>query len=469
MHNRFTRLAPLLPTAAAIAAAALLGYWWGRKSDVDLKPRLPGTDLPPGMTDATGLTNAVLAGKLIPGDGKPADLPGAWPSFRGPNRDGISPETTALARSWDASGPRQLWAIDVGEGYAGAAVHDGRVYVMDYDREKKLDALRCLSLADNREIWRYVYPVSVKRNHGMSRTVPAVTDKFVVAMGPKCHVVCCDAVTGELKWGLDLVRQYGATVPDWYAGQCPLIEGGAVILAPGGTNALLMALEIESGKERWRTPNPDDWKMTHSSVVPMEFTGQRIYVYCAKPGVVGVAASDGALLWRTTEWKIAIATIPSPVPLPDGRIFLSGGYDAGSLMLQLKKEGDRFTAQKLFKLDPIVFGATQHTPILRDGHLYGIRPDGQFVCLDLNGKPQWASGPANRFGLGPFLVADGLIYALSEKGRLCLIEATPTRFNLLAQAQVLHGREAWGPLALAGGRLIARDLTRMVCLDAAAR
>ena len=81
----------------------------------------------------------------------------------------------------------------MGEGYAGAAILDGRVYVMDYDREHKQDALRCLSLADGREIWRYAYPDSVKRNHGMSRTVPAVTDKIVVALGPKCHVVCLNS------------------------------------------------------------------------------------------------------------------------------------------------------------------------------------------------------------------------------------------------------------------------------------
>ena len=125
---------------------------------------------------------------------------------------------------------------------------------MDYDRDKKQDALRCLSLADGREIWRYAYPVSVKRNHGMSRTVPAVTDKLVVAMGPKCHVVCLDPATGELRWGLDLVRQYGTTVPPWYAGQCPLIDNGAVILAPGGKAALLLACDAADRRRALANP-----------------------------------------------------------------------------------------------------------------------------------------------------------------------------------------------------------------------
>jgi outer membrane protein assembly factor BamB len=482
----------LLPGALGLLALAALALWFMRGPGKPLSLRVPGTDqAPTGEGGAKG--NPVLAGKLVRSDGQAANLPGAWPQFRGPNRDGISPETTSLARTWPPGQPRELWAIDVGEGYAGAAVLNGRVYVMDYDRAKKQDALRCLSLADGREIWRYAYPVSVKRNHGMSRTVPAVTDQLVVAMGPKCHVVCLDSATGELRWGLDLVRQYGATVPPWYAGQCPLIDNGAVILAPGGPDALLLAVESQTGKVLWQTPNPRGWKMTHSSVMPMEFGGERRYVYCANKGVVAVSARDGSVLWETPDWKISIATVPSPLILDGGRIFLTGGYDAGSLMLQLvgrasvpaspntsgtpeqvRARGDarppeagRFVPRTVFKLAAGVFGATQHTPILHGNHLYGVRADGKFVCLTLEGKPVWTSPSGQSFGLGSFIMADGLIFAMNDAGLLRLIEATPEKYALLAQAQVLKGQQSWGPLALAGGRLIVRDLTRMVCLDVA--
>jgi outer membrane protein assembly factor BamB len=457
----------LIPGLLAVVALTAVALWLGRGPGKQLALRVPGTDQAPG-TELGSQANPVLAGKLIQSDGQAANLPGAWPQWRGPHRDGVSTET-GLKRTWQASEPRELWAIDLGEGYAGAAVFQGRVYVMDYDRDKRQDALRCLSLADGREIWRYAYPVPVKRNHGMSRTVPAVTDKLVVAMGPKCHVVSLDSVTGALRWGLDLVRQYGTTVPPWYAGQCPLVENGAVILAPGGKDALLLAVEGETGKELWRTPNPHGWKMTHSSVMPMEFGGERMYVYCANSGVVGISAKDGSMLWETTAWKISIATVPSPLILEGGRIFLTGGYNAGSLMVQLQKENGRFEAKPVFKLEPEVFGATQHTPIVHDGHIYGVRADGKFVCLDLDGKVVWTSDPGQQFGLGSFILADGLFFAMNDSGLLRLIEATPEKYVLRAQAQVLKGRESWGPLALVDGRLIARDLTRMVCLDVAKR
>jgi len=264
-----------------------------------------------------------------------------------------------------------------------------------------------------------------------------------------------------------MVRQYGATVPPWYAGQCPLVDNDKLILAPGGKDALLLAVDLGTGKELWRSPNPRGWKMTHSSIAPMEFAGERMFVYCANNGVAGVSARTGAILWDTPDWKISLATVPSPLILDGGRVFLTGGYNAGSLMLQLKKEGDHFQVQPLFRLQPEVFGATQHTPILHDGHLYGARADGKFVCLDLNGKPLWTSDPGQKFGLGSFIMADGVILAMNDSGLLRLIEATPEKYHLLAQAQVLKGQDSWGPLALAGGRLIARDMTRMVCLDVA--
>ncbi len=456
------------PVFVAVAAIAALVVWLTWSGYGDLQPRQPGTDRAPDGDGATG-TNPVLAGKRLPGEAQAAALEGSWPAFRGPNRDGVSPERTPLARTWGPAGPRELWSIEVGEGYGGAAVDRGRVFLMDYARADRQSALRCLSLADGREIWRYAYPLAVKRNHGVTRTVPSVSDPYVVAMDPKCHVVCTDAASGELRWGLNLGREYGATVPPWYTGQCPLIDGDKVILAPAGNGALLIAVELATGKLIWKTPNPRGWKMTHSSIMPLEWSGRRMYVYCGSGGVVGVAANDGTLLWDTTEWKISIATVPSPLVLAQGRVFLSGGYNAGSLMLELREDAGKIVPHTVFRLPPETFGATQHSPVVVQGRLYGIRANGHFVCLDPQGKLVWSSGAAGQFGLGPFLVAAGLGFALNDNGMLSLFEAPAEKFNLLAKAQVLKGRESWGPMALAGGRLIVRDFTRVVCLDVAAK
>jgi outer membrane protein assembly factor BamB len=440
----------LLSVVAAMIFFVLLHQ--SRSPLVSLQLRQPGMDrsAPAGQVEEQ---SPILLGKLIPGPGQPANIAGEWPGFRGAKGNNIA--TGTVGGEW-----KVLWKVALGEGYAGAAVRDGRVYLFDYDQVNQADALRCLSLADGQEIWRFAYPIKIKRNHGMSRTVPSVTDKYVVALGPKCQLICLDATTGEFRWGRDLVKEFNVEVPQWYAGQCPLIDGDRVILATGG-NALFVAFDLATGKVLWQTPNPRDWKMTHSSPVPLEFAGQRQYVACFSSGVAGIAADDGRLLWETDAWQISIATVPSPVVVGDGKIFLSGGYNAGSLMLQLTATGPEI----LFRLKASEFGATQQTPVLYQGHLYGVRPDGQLTCLDLNGKILWTSGNANKFGLGPFLVTNGQILVLNDDGWLTLAEASPTGYRQLARARVLTGHDAWGPMALVNGRLLARDLTQMVCLD----
>ncbi|MDT8301865.1 MAG: PQQ-binding-like beta-propeller repeat protein, partial [Sedimentisphaerales bacterium] len=195
-----TTVAKALPIGLAILGVILLFSWLFSDAAKALKERLPGEDNRT-KTPVEKDEPIKITGRLVKYDGAPSDLPGAWPRFRGTNFDAISSdENITLARSWPDEGPKVLWSVDVGEGYAGAAVLAGRVYVLDYDQENKADAVRCLSLDDGKEIWRYSYDVKIKRFHGMSRTVPAVTDKHIVTIGPKCHVTCLDSMTGQFKW-----------------------------------------------------------------------------------------------------------------------------------------------------------------------------------------------------------------------------------------------------------------------------
>lgn len=418
-----------------------------------------------------------LVGKLVTQEVRPLEASsteekvkrgGDWPLFRGMELDAIAHDTRSLLRQWPEAGPKVVWDKTLGEGHAGAAVRAGRVYLLDYDREKERDVMRCFALDDGREFWNYSYPVQIKRNHGMSRTVPAVTDRFVIGLGPKCHLFCLDAVSGKPYWLKDMTVEFGATVPAWYAGQCPLIDQqGRLILATGADDSLLVALDPESGRVLWKSPNPRGWKMTHVSVVPMRFAGRELFVYCGKGGVAGIAADNGELLWDTTDWKISIATVPSPVPLPDGKIFCSGGYNSGAVMLQMKEASDgKIAIETLYRLSPKEFGSAQHTPIFYDGHLFGVRErDKQLVCLDLDGNEVWKSGSQNQFGIGPYIIADGLIWVLEDGGRLTIAEATPAAYRPIASAQVLDGHDAWAPMALADGFLLLRDLTRFLCLD----
>jgi len=455
----------IAPAAMAAAGGALILHWiMATGPGVPITTRVPQDNRT--ATEARLTTD--LKGLFRIGDGKPGIDHGAWPMFRGAGHDNVGREDVRLARDWRGTAPPRLWQIDVAEGYAGATVVGGRVYLLDYDTQRRADVLRCLSTSDGKELWRRGYAIEVGRNHGITRTVCAVGNGCVVSIGPRCQVLCADATSGEFKWGLDLVRDFGTTEPPWYTGQNPLIDGNQVILAPGGT-ALLMAADLASGKILWQTPNPRKWEMTHSSVVPALFHNRRMYLYCSSGGLVAVRAEDGAPLFELPEWKVSMANVPSPLPLPDDRILLTGGYGAGAMMIQLLDVDGRIIPQILYHLPPEIFGAEQQTPIFYKGYIYGVIPaagSGQLVCLSLEGKQMWASGGNHHFGLGPYFIADRMILLLNDTGTLTLVEATEEAFKPLATCKLFdHGHDAWGPMALAQGRLYARDMTRLACFD----
>ena len=137
-------------------------------------------------------------------------------------------------------------------------------------------------------------------------------------------------------------------------------------------------------------------------------------------------------------------------------------------MMQLTESEGKIIPKVLYTLSKDVFGSDQQTPVFYNGHIYGVRPDKQMVCLDLEGNTLWASGSDNKYGIGPYIIADDVIYVVDDDSVLSLIEAKPDGFTQLAKAKVLEGHESWGPPALVAGRLLVRDLTTMVCLDVSA-
>lgn len=399
-----------------------------------------------------------------------------WTNFRGADFDNISKSPIKLVEKFGADGPKILWSMDLGEGHSGAAIWKGLAYVLDYDEEKRTDVLRCISLLDGKEQWTRGYDVAVKRNHGMSRTIPAVTEDYIVTIGPKCHVMCLDRKTGNFRWGLDIVKEYNNEIPFWYTGQCPLVDNNVAILATGGS-ALMIAVDCKTGEKLWETPNPNGYKMSHSSIMPFTYAGHKMYVYSSIGALTGVAADGpdaGKILWETNEWNHSVVA-PSPVCMPDGKIFMTAGYGAGSRMLQLSENNGVFSIRSLYDYKPKEgLACEQQTPVYWNGHLFGIVPkDGganrnQMVCVDPSDtrKIIWSSGKEARFGLGPYFIADNKFFILNDNGELTITRPSTKQFIQLEQVQLIeNGHDAWAPFALADGYLLLRDSKKMICVD----
>lgn len=466
----------LLP-AFIVVGIGVLAWWLIYNPVKNLKPSLPGMD--ERKTGAIAVQK-VNIGEIFTFFKTCDDIPGTrWPRFRGADFDNINKENIRLIDKFGKEGPEILWKKALGEGHAAPAVYDGRVYILDYDETLKQDQLRCFSLATGDELWRRGYNVRLKRNHGLSRTIPAVTDKYVVTIGPRCQVMCVNRLNGDLLWGLDLPAEYKTEVPFWYTGQCPLIVNDTAIIATGG-KSLLIGIDCKTGKKAWETPNPKNWKMSHSSIMPMVYKGKKMYVYCAIGGLCGISAegSDkGKVLWETPAFSPAVIA-PSPLILDNGLLFMTAGYGAGSVLVQLKESGGKYSAEIVQQYKPLAgLASEQQTPIFYNGYVFGILPKdagelrGQFACYKGSDtrKAVMSSGKEVRFGLGPYIIADNKFFILNDDGEMTIAKYSTSKFTILDKAKILDGQDSWGPIAITGGYMLIRDSKMMVCLDIKAK
>ncbi len=457
------------------SVALLTAIWWLMRDPTSkFSESLPGLDKR-GVGDT--LSENVEIGKIFETTSSAyQEMSETWSHFRGNDYDNISKSPIRLKEKFGPAGPDIRWTIQLGEGHSGAAIYKGLVYVLDYSEKDKADLLRCLSLSEGKELWKRGYHVTIKRNHGMSRTIPAVNEKYIVTMGPRCQVMCLDRSTGDFRWGIDVAKEYMTEIPFWYTGQCPMIDNDVAVIATGG-KTLMIGVSCETGKKVWETPNPEGWKMSHSSIIPFTFKNRRMYVYSAIGGLVGVAADGtdvGKVLWKAPAWNHSVVA-PSPVCMPDGKIFMTAGYGAGAMMLQLKENGGNFVIEVLESYLPrFGLASEQQTPIFWEGHLFGILPKdagslrNQLVCVDPSDckKMVWSSGQTARFGLGPYFIADKKMFILDDEGTLTMVRPGTVKYTQLDQVKVIKdGADAWAPLAIANGYLILRDSKTMVCIN----
>ena len=390
-----------------------------------------------------------------------------WPQFLGPTRNGIALDT-GLARQWPPSGPPVLWRIELGAGFGGAAIRDGQIYMLDRIIDQR-DALRVIDLESGQEKWRFEYEATGRTSYHGSRSTPAIDEQFVYTVGVFGHVYCIDHRTRQPVWTKHLVEDLGASNPKFGFSQSPLLYGDLVILTPLSDQAGVVALEKKTGNIRWQTAALGNPAYTSPLMATIEGVDQIMVL--GKPDIVGIDVNSGQILWRYAGFQCR-APIPSPTPVGNGRFFITGGYNAGSMMIQIRKHGGRFEAHEDFRIPQ--YGAHIANPLFIKGLLFANcttrRNKDGLVCIGLGGEINWLTGPMNHFDMGNMIGADGLIFLIHGKmGTLHLIEPNATSLCQLASAKLLDGEQIWAPLAMSDGKLVIRDQHQMKCVDVRAK
>jgi outer membrane protein assembly factor BamB len=381
-----------------------------------------------------------------------------WPQYRGPRLDGTS-EEIGLARQWPEGGPPTLWRHELGDGYSGISVVDGRLYTL-YGRGDD-ELLVCLDAPTGREIWRLRLDANRRDGQGHGpRATPTVHGSTVYAVGAQGKLYAVDAATGETLWWTDLVKAFGAGVPSWGVAASPIVVDDLLLQDVGGRSGYsLVAFDRRDGRVVWHAESD---KAGYSTPLPVTVAGMRQVLFFTATQLVSVSPTDGRTLWRQ-PWETSYdVNAAMPVFLPPDRVFISSSYGRGALVLRMTRQGDEIAVSEIWRSR----GMKNHfnSSVYLDGHLYGF-DDGTLKCLDADtGEETWAQ---RGFAKGSLLYADGHLVVLSERGLLALVEADPTAYRERARAQVLDGR-TWTMPTLADGVLYVRDQDELKALDISA-
>jgi hypothetical protein len=412
-----------------------------------------------------------------------------WPQYLGPERDGKSPQKNIL-HTWPSTGPEVLWTANVGIGYGGPVVKDGKVYLLDRD-DKVGDNLRCFDLTSGKELWNFSYSAPGSVMFPGSRSVPVVDASHVYTCGPYGDLYCIDLKTHQPVWNKNVWKDFGgAEIPMWAIAQCPLIYGDMLILASQAPQAGVVAYDKLTGDLKWKTPPLGEVGYVSPSIVKIDGKDHIVMVTASGRGegamgkIVGIEPAFGKVLWSYDKWNCHIS-VPSAVDAGENRILVVGGYELGATMIKVEKQpASNYATKELFTT--VEFGDQTKTPILHNGYFYAQygtnnRRDG-LVCMDMKGNIMWKTKRAPDFNKGSMILADGLLLATDGAKTLYLIEPDPTGYKQIASAEMLKegnpsgnanssrvggATQNWAPIALADGRLLIRDQSRMLCVKVA--
>jgi outer membrane protein assembly factor BamB len=381
-----------------------------------------------------------------------------WPQFLGPRRDGTY-QGKALPK-WPANGPKLLWKKNIGAGFAGPAVVNGKLYLFHRQNEKEI--LECMDAAKGTVIWKSIADAAYVDQFGFDngpRAVPTVHDGSVYTLGANGVVRSTDARKGRLNWTIDCRKKFGADKGFFGFACAPLVHGKNLLLNISGKKGGIIALDTASGKLRW-TATQDE--ASYASPIIANFNNTPQALFFTRAGLASINPADGAVNF-THPWQPAIrASVNACTPVAAGNlIFISTSYSKGATVLAVNGKKIETVWSNDTSLSCHYSSVVHH-----DGFLYGFHGrqerGGELRCVEMKtGKVQW-SLPGLR--AGSVMLAGTELLIFTERGELLRGKANPKKIRATARVQLMGATVRAYP-ALANGKLYLRNDRQLACFQ----
>ncbi len=419
-----------------------------------------------------------------------------WPQWNGPGGKGIVTEDDIID-TVPASGLKAIWRKPVSYGFSGPAVANGLVYVTDYVRKSgeitnnpsKRDELTgqerilCFNAKTGEQVWEHKYDRDYAVSYpGGPRVVPTIHNGQLYAIGAEGNLTCLNAKTGDVRWKHDFAKEYGAETPLWGHSAPPLVYKGTLICLVGGKGSLIVAFDLETGKEKWKTLSSEEGE---------EGTG-----YCP-PTIIKHGGVDQLLVWSPTAlyslnpdtrkvyWQFGLnpgyrmSILP---PMLDGNMLYTAGESQKSLMLEL--DPAKPAAKEVWRGNPrnSVYFATNYGHF-ESGYIYGADINGMMVCARASdGKRMWQTTQltmgkenqrkANHTSAFTMKLKGDKYLMFTDAGDVVSATMNPEgyketgRFHAIEPTENIYRRTVvWTYPAISDGSLFLRNGKEIVCFD----
>jgi outer membrane protein assembly factor BamB len=386
--------------------------------------------------------------------------PEEWSGWRGPRRDGTSLESGFPLR-WSAT-ENVLWKVSIpGKGHSSPVVWGDRVFLTTCIEESGDRTLLCLDRNDGRVLWERVVVTTPKEHihklNSYASSTPVTDGKhvWVAFLDEPRFVIFCYDVEGTLTWKKSPGEFHSMH------GFCssPLLYKDMVIFN-GDQDALayIVALDKETGAERWRADRPN---RTRSYVPPVIFeaAGRPQMVLSGSKCVASYDPDSGKQIWiidGPTEQFVA------SMVYTEGVFFITGGFPQWHVLgIQPDGQGNVTSSHILWRDKGEDICSYVPSPVAWGPHFFIASDRGNVTCFEAKtGKRLWKE-KLSRHISSSAVAAGGYLYFPDEDGITHVLKAGAT-FDLVAKNEL--GEPCYSSPALSRGRIYLRTSKSLFCI-----
>ena len=390
-----------------------------------------------------------------------------WPQFRGPTGQGHALDETAPL-TWSET-ENVAWRTPVpGRGWSSPVIAGGLVWLTTAVTGRETGtSLRLLSydarsgdpFADV-EVFAISDTTLLNQKNSFASPTPVLDPnggRVYVHFGAQgtAAVSLAGETHGEVLWRtrFPYTSQHGN-------GGSPILHDGLLIVSIDGYDtAFLVAVDAETGEERWRSVRPSPISQAYSTPLAIEVGDTEQIVNVSAFRASAHEPATGSEIWRV-EYPGGFSNVSRPV-YGHGLVYLSTGFNE-PVLLAVRPTGkgdvtDSEVAWRLRRGAPLTV-----SPILVGDELYTVTDSGIATCIDaLTGEIHWQHRLGGNHSASP-IHAGGRIYFQNEEGITTVIEFGAA-FRQLARNE-LDG-STLASIAVSDGALFIRTGTHLYRIE----